>query len=341
MSGIEDRIRAAEERARRRQELAARESQAGVRSSSSWREVQARLSILRRELAQRFPTRGDAVDAASAPLDRIFLERALSALKHGLVESCFYNLRLLAQKVVLDGKEADLGALREAAGRLPDLRREIASFLDSSTPGGHRIAGLLPRLRHDFDTTLADLERAVCGGFAAAERIPRAIDALLAGIAAEAESLRSRRLSLLSVVRQAVELEQPRLGEARMEVRVVAAVEDDRIHAEEAPLRDAVVELLRNAAIHRLENGPGEVVLSLERAGEQLVLAVASRPARIPAAPLEQLFLLGCSRRKGGGDGLASVREVVRSLGGEAELRFDGELESFEVSLRLPVRLPI
>jgi signal transduction histidine kinase len=341
MSRFEERIRAAEERAKGRVQAAANCHSASPAERGTWAEYRERMDSLRKEIDNRFQSTGSYQSKECGPLDRIFLERALSALKHGLVESCFYNLRILAQKVALDRGSQDLSALTTAGERVPTVRKELGLFLQGRVPCGILVADLLPDLASVFLKTLPLLEGAVVGGLAMAKEIPALVDAVLSGIAREADSLRSQRLSLFALVRRALEIEGPRLQEADMDVSVENEVEDDRIHADEPRLLDTIVELLRNAAVHREGSGRGKVVINLRPRENYIHLVVSSRPALPPLIPLNRLFETGVSRREGGGDGLATVQRTLTSHGGRAELQFSCGSGTFDVCLALPTRLPV
>jgi hypothetical protein len=341
MTGAEKRIRAAEERTRQRIEAASKRHLSPPTERGTWAEFRERLDGLREEIGGHFGETGDFPSGASGPLDRIFLERALSALKHGLVESCFYNLRILAQKVSLDGTDDDARALKAASDRLPAVRKELGSFLEGRVPCGMLVAKLLPDLASVFRNTLPALELVVAGGFGLVGEIPPLVDAILFGLSRETDRLRTLRLSLVALVQKALELEKPRLQEADMNVKVVREVDDDRIHADEPRLLATVVELLRNAAIHRKRNGPGEVLIRLTSDENNVSLKISSKPALPPVGPLDRLFEVGCSRRQDGGEGLAAVRRTLAAHGGETKLWFSGGSGTFDVSLSLPTRLPI
>jgi len=341
MSRFEERIRAAEERAKGRVEAAANSHSGSPAERGTWAEYRERMDSLRKEIDNRVQSIGSSQSRECGPLDRIFLERALSALKHGLVESCFYNLRILAQKVALDEGSHDLSALTAAGERVPTVRKELGLFLQDRVPCGILVANLLPDLARVFLKTLPLLEGAVVGGMAMAKEIPALVDAILSGISREADGLRSQRLSLFTLLRRALELEGPRLQEAEMDVSVSNEVEDDRIHADEPRLLDTIVELLRNAAVHREGSGPGKVAISLQPRENHIHLVISSQPALPPLIPIHRLFETGASRREGGGDGLATVQRTLAAHGGGAELQFSGGSGTFDVCLALPTRLPV
>lgn len=341
MNDIERRIREAEDRTRRRLERAGTPPPSRHSVGELWKEIHQRLDSLRDEVSSRF--RPALHQPVETPLDRVFLERGLSVLKHGVVESCFYNLRILAQEAILDELAADqLEPLRRAAESLATVRDELRLFLERRAPGGLRTGDLLPELGPVFERSLTNLETALAPGAERPRRVPEEVDQALSVLAETSRMLRESRVSLADVVRKAIAMETPRLEEARLRVELELGTADGRIHADQQALLAAIVELLRNAARHRAEsNQQGLVRIAARETETNVELLLESSPALTPVVPLETLLEPGTSRNLGGGEGLASVRRVVSLCGGTVQLHHDDRSSVFGVHLAFPLRLPV
>ena len=341
MSSAEERAREAEERARARLERAQEATLSRAERSPLWVELRKRLDRTRAEFEQRLGVESEAQAPSAAPLDRVFLEQALSELKHGVVESCFYNLRLLAQKALLDGGEDDGESLARSLERLRGVADELDGFFQQPTPSGPTVGEFLPDCASDLTAAVTELLQVAAAGAVDLPQIPPMVDHALDVLSAAAADLRQHRVSLQQVVEEAVGLEGPRLTEAAMKVVIDPLAEEDRIHADRGAVLGAIIELLRNAAVHRAESGPGEVGVGLVVQDRALVLTVWSRPSLSPPAPFEALFDAGTTRKEcTGGDGLCAVRKVVSQHGGSARLEFEDREKVFRVLLEFPLGLP-
>ncbi len=340
MSLPEDRARRAEERAMERMTRIEQAAHCRSNCSANWQELRRRLDRTRADFQQRL-SGGPATAPEPTPLDRVFLEQALSELKHGVVESCFYNLRLLVQQVMLEELPEDDDALSRNLQRLRGVSQELTDFFRQASPSGPILGELLPDCARDLSIAVTDLLRAAEGDSSALAEVPGRIDQALGILAAAAADLRQQRISLHGIVEEAVALERPRLTEASMKVVLDSRAEEDHLHADREAILGALVELLRNAAAHRAESGPGEVGIGLVSQDRALVLTVWSRPALSPPASVDVLFEPGRTRKERvGGDGLFAVRKVVRQHGGSARLEFEDLEKVFRVLLEFPRGFP-
>ncbi len=341
MNEAENRMREAGKRSRRRIEDAANCSPVRISSGEIREQIHGRLARLRAEIATEFgqPQKQNT----ETPLDRIFVERAISILKHGVVESCFYNLRILAQEAILDELPTrELERLRRASDSVATVRTEVDRFLDHLTPGGRRVGELLPEVEKGFDEAISGIPAALRPGAERPAEIPVLIDIALGTMADASRRLWEQRVPLIEVFKHAIEMEQPRLQEAGLKVELATKAPEDRIHADRDSLLRCAVELLRNATQHCLRPAEDGVVRILaEETPNRLELVVENRPAMAPVVPVEALLEPGGSRRPSGGDGLASVRRDVASCGGSVDLSFDAARRLFRVCLAFPLRLPI
>lgn len=312
------------------------------RLEGALQKYRSRIDSLKRSLATGVPP-SRVQDEPSSPRDRIYLERGLSALKHGIVEACFYNLRALAQKIVSDGpSEEAWRRLRRASRVLPAVQHEVDGFLADQTPDGRRVGGLIPEMERAFQQLLGQLQE-VCedAGWEGLDQVPVLIDEALESLRQAAERIRRQRLSVRVLVQQALELERSRLETAGLDVTLRCEVVDGTVHATEGELLASLVELLRNATLHRRDAVGGYLRIYLHEDSQTVNVELRNGPAAFPPAPQGHLARPGVSRRRGGGDGLARVQELVRRLGGSMVVGYEHEPREFLVRLSLPSRLPI
>jgi two-component system sporulation sensor kinase A len=110
--------------------------------------------------------------------------------------------------------------------------------------------------------------------------------------------------------------------------------------ADQERLRDALINLLDNAAAHSPANSRLTVRLSLPE-GEGVRLEVVDHGSGIPEEHLSRLFEPFFSLHRGGtGLGLNIVRTVVEALGGEVRVRNNSPEPGATAELRLPLAKP-
>lgn len=126
--------------------------------------------------------------------------------------------------------------------------------------------------------------------------------------------------SLSRLVEDVVDFE--RGGLAQRGVRVDLALDEElpAVPLDEAQIRQALLNLLRNAA-DALEGGGGVVSVRTRRRGERAVVEVSDDGPGIPADVLEKLFDPFVSTKEGGtGLGLALSQQIAREHGGAIEV---------------------
>lgn len=341
MSGTEDRIREEEERVRRRVEGAAHAR------SPALEEYRRRWAVLVREIETRLGGAGGAGGAAPrpeavGPRERLMLERALSLLKHGAVESCLFNLNLLAQMHARAPEPETLARLRRSAERLPELRQEVQRFLAQPLAAGTSFGDALPELQESLEGTLRQIESALAGLPESAARVPALVTQALDCIARAGDRLRAQRVSLRALAQGVLEDERPRLEQAGVETELAAGSEEDGIHADPAGVRDVLTEVLRNAAEHRVPGARGRLRMRLRAENGFLCLEASNWPALPPLCQPEQLLQGGASRRGPAcGRGLPRIREVLAALGGRVRVSYAPESRTFSVELGFPLKAPL
>ncbi len=342
MSSFEARIREAEGRARQRLRRA-EERRGRGRGGGEAEELRLRTRANRRLVAGCLGRHHAAADPAASARDRLDLEGRLSVLKHDVVEACFFALRLMAQKALREASPRPevLAEVRTAGARLEELLPRVTSFFEAPTPDGRRTGDLVPGLEGAMAGAVVGIREALGRLPAGLESLVEEVDAALEAVRQEAERLREARISLMEVVAEALACQQAALREAGMESTVESRSRGDRVHADREALLSLLVELFRNAILHREGGAGGRLCILLREEADSLRLDVTSRPARRPQAPLERLLDPGVSRRDGGGEGLALARERMARQGGSIELGYEEDQARFRVSLSFPKRCPV
>jgi two-component system sensor histidine kinase CpxA len=228
-----------------------------------------------------------------------------------------------------------LGAsINGMAGRLQSHAEAQRRFLGDVA---HEIGSPLGRLQVAIDLlerrAAADLTPAIADVREEVDQMAALVGELLAftraGLRPPAVKLAAVELApLLAAV---VSREE---GEARVEVEVTA---DVRVQADEALLRRALANLVRNA----LRYGGDPICLRATRSGDAVVIRVADHGPGVPPAALNRLgepFFrpeTARSRETGGvGLGLTIVRSAVAACGGEVRFA-NGKPHGFVAEVRL------
>jgi two-component system sensor histidine kinase BaeS len=301
---------------------------------------------------------GDSADHAREMYDDSVTGVVAAAVLVAAVASIVLAIvmaRMLARPLELVGRAARRVAEGDYAARVPrDGPDEIASLADSF----NQMAGSLERqeqMRRDFianaahelRTPLTNLQGYLEGlrdGVIAADRatyeslldeaerlvrLSRSLDALAEGDASTAVA-GIEDIDLASAVRAALELAQPTLDRAGLDVTVDMP---DRlpVRANADHLAQVLANLISNAA--RYTPSGGTVAVRAERRPGDVLVAITNTGETIPPDDLERVFerfyRVEKSRdraRGGAGIGLAIVKQLVEAAGGRvgAESR-DGQ----------------
>jgi signal transduction histidine kinase len=152
-------------------------------------------------------------------------------------------------------------------------------------------------------------------------RMVEGLDQLARGEAGNREQPRAE-VDLAALVERAVAIHSPDLASRRINVRVEDAAPLPRLVAEPDAIGQVLSNLMQNAA--RYTDDGGEIVVRLREESGWVRCAVENTGAEIPAAQLpliwERLHRVDPSRARasgGAGIGLAIVRQIVESHGGQ------------------------
>jgi PAS domain S-box-containing protein len=241
----------------------------------------------------------------------------------------------------------DITDRKQAEVKLHEDDRKKDEFLATL---GHELRNLLApirnalqimRLNGDSSRTLGQIhemmERQV-------RHMGRLVDDLmeLSRVTQGKVELRKERISLATVVNNAVETSRPLLTSAGHELTVDLPAEPLEVLVDPTRLAQVIVNLLNNAAKYT-EPG-GHIWLTAERQGQQAVVRVRDSGVGIAGDMLPHLFEMftqverSLRRSQGGlGIGLALVRRFVEMHGGSVQVHSDGPGRGSEFTVRLPL----
>ena len=156
--------------------------------------------------------------------------------------------------------------------------------------------------------------------------------------------LRTERIGLASVIAQAVETSRPFIDKAGHELFIEVPPGPIYVDADLTRLTQVFSNLLNNAA--KFTKRGGQLRLTVQLAGAEVVVSVADNGMGIPTHMLQQVFEMftqvesNLERSQGGlGIGLSIVQRLVQMHKGSVEARSDGPGSGSEFVVRLPVAL--
>jgi signal transduction histidine kinase len=119
------------------------------------------------------------------------------------------------------------------------------------------------------------------------------------------------------VVRETCDFMSGEFGERRVSVSIVSFDETAKVLSDEGQLRQALVNILRNA-VEAMPDGGTIAIAIRAAAGDTIELSVTDSGQGIPAAQMARLFEPFATTKRGGtGLGLAFVQQVVTESGGK------------------------
>jgi PAS domain S-box-containing protein len=154
--------------------------------------------------------------------------------------------------------------------------------------------------------------------------------------------LRRSEVELSWVIQQAVEVARPLLDAADHHLTVDLPDEPIYLHADRARLAQLFGNLLNNSC--KYTRPGGEISVTAERLGEEVIVRVKDNGAGIPADKLDTIFDMfmqvdrSAERSQGGlGIGLTLVKRLTQMHGGSIEAKSAGDGKGSEFIVRLPV----
>ena len=226
------------------------------------------------------------------------------------------------------GEFGELGQALETMRAKLEGKQYVEHYVHALT---HEMKGPLAAIRGSAELLESPLPEADRIRFAAsvrvqADRLAQMIDKLLALAAVEHRQRldHPESIDLAALAREAAEHCAPRLVQAQVTLRLVVPADLPCAAGDAFLLRQALVNLIDNAADFSPANG--EITLGVERRGDEIRIDVADRGAGVPDYALPRVFerFYSLPRPAGGsrssGLGLCFVAEVAALHGGRAAL---------------------
>jgi signal transduction histidine kinase len=272
--------------------------------------------------AVRRLARGDYSTGAPARLSREFedLAEALNALGAALKareeESArSRDERMKAERLAVVGRMASVVA-HEVRNPLNSIALNVDLLRDMlSDRGGGREVDVLIAVQREIDRLSEITEEYLRFG-----RLPK-------GVLAPCDAAR--------IVRETVDFMSGEITAASVVAEVRAGDGPAMVRSDESQLRQALINILRNAV--EAMPGGGRITVSVEARAGQVVLAVADTGCGIPEEFRQRLFEpFATTKPRGTGLGLAFVQQVMHESGGDVAIE-SAPGRGTTVSLRLRV----
>jgi signal transduction histidine kinase/ActR/RegA family two-component response regulator len=276
----------------------------------------------------------------------------------GLYDLAFGTaIRTLTEIVLLSGL---LWWAADAIGRQVHARQVAEDQLvESLRDADRRKNKFLAMLAHELRNPLAPVRNAVALMKSRSHRDPvieqvsdvidrqvglmaRLMDDLLdiGRITNDRMELRTGRVDLVRIVRDAIEISQPLIQRARHEVSVIAPESSIGVEADPARLGQVFSNLVNNACRYTADKG--QIWISIERAGADAIVTITDTGMGIPSEQLSSIFEMFSQvdrdhRPHGGlGIGLHLVKRLVEMHGGQVSVHSDGPGMGSRFTVRLP-----
>ncbi len=272
------------------------------------------------------------------------------------------------QRVRKDGSRVDVSLtvspLTDAEGKVVGASK-IARDITARKEEDRRKSEFLALLAHELRNPLAPLRnglqvlRLAGNNAQAAEQargmmerqlhhLVRLVDDLLdvSRISRGKLQLRKERITLASVVGDALELCEQTVQQHGQELTVSLPDEPVYVDADKTRLAQALWNLLSNAV--KYSDRGGRIWLTVRREGDEAVISVKDTGVGIPAAMLPRVFDMftqvdrSLEKSQGGlGVGLTIVKRLVEMHGGTVEAHSEGHGMGSEFVVRLPIVLSV
>jgi len=255
------------------------------------------------------------------------LDAAHSRLRHSIVETCFHNLRILAQELPGRRGNGDFARnLAEALGNVTVARKLIDEHFAYEVRPGVAIADLFPQQSCTIVGSLQAIEALAAKGIPPrenqraceefSERVVKGVDELLGAIDAVKNSIIGMRISPRKVLDELVSMERPLCEEKGVRLELEDR-SDSRLEVFgcKEELLNALGELVRNALRHAFPDGRAEggritIRLSADQFTRDTIIAVCDNGRGMAPEQLARVGAAGASAA-GSGDGVGVVRRIV------------------------------
>ena len=147
--------------------------------------------------------------------------------------------------------------------------------------------------------------------------------------------VRLEATQLADILRDVIEVAQPQLRKAKVEVAQLLPIDVPEVYVDRALLKQAILNLVLNA-VEAMPAG-GQLHLMLSRRGEMAEISVGDTGKGIPPENKQKIFQLFFTTRPGGsGIGLASTFRIVQLHNGSIDFTSEvGRGTTFRIELPL------
>jgi signal transduction histidine kinase len=266
-------------------------------------------------------------DVIHSPVDKAELQARIEALLRVRRKAMIEIARLYA-----DLREADQRKDQFLVTLAHELRNPLAPIRNAL-----EIMRLASTSGPAAEQARAMMERQVT-------QLVRLVDDLLdvSRITRDKLELRKESVELTAVIASSVEISRPIIEASGHQLTVTLPPEPIHLDADLIRLAQVFSNLLNNAA--RYTNQNGQIWLTAERHGDEVVVKVRDTGLGIPPDMLPKVFEMftqvspSAGRSQGGlGVGLALVKRLVEMHGGSVRAHSDGPGKGSEFTVRLPV----
>jgi PAS domain S-box-containing protein len=317
-------------------------------------------------------------EAFGQPLEKVFTiineetrEAARNPVEKVLREGTVVGLANHTALISKDGMETSIedsaAPIRDAAGEISgavmvfhdvtERRRAERAMKEADKRKDEFIATLAHELRNPLapirsgleilnlagnDSVMAETARSMMDQ--ALNQMVRLVDDLLdaSRITTGKLQLRKERVELAAVVQSVVDTSRQMIDEQGHKLTVNLPAAPILLDADPTRLAQVFSNLLNNAT--KYSEAGGQIALSAETAGDQVIVRVTDKGIGIPAGHLGRIFEIfaqvdtALERSQGGlGIGLSLAKGVVEMHGGTVEARSDGLGMGSEFIVRLPI----
>ena len=145
--------------------------------------------------------------------------------------------------------------------------------------------------------------------------------------------LEKKRLDLVTLCQEALEVYRPRLEEEGIQIKCVAPQERVEVLVDETRFKEVLFNLFQNA-LEAMAGRGGELTVEIRPQGDKVIISVRDTGPGIPEEVLKQLFTpFFTTKRRGTGLGLSISLKIVKAHGGHLYARNHPDGAEFVIEL--------
>jgi len=263
------------------------------------------------------------------------LDRALSKIRHDMLELTLGSLRRIAQTLALTaGTPPALDYLRSAADNLEGVRREVRDFFDTELPDGTSLRRRFLSTATEVDDLfreLTRLTRKLSDPSRAADlakdtqNLDQTVEAILTTFKGIRSDFDAAKVDVAAIARQVCEWSGEACREKGIQIRA-RIPRDQQFWAffDPVSVRRIVNEGVHNATKYAFPAdfvGSRSIEVTLSRSSKEIGIEIVDNGQGIAPGLLENLGRVPQTTGKDshGGQGCCILRELTESLGGQVE----------------------